>query len=82
MDKCPTCRAPAIHEGERYQFDSSQYHMAAVKKLSEISALNGYIEDLEKVVEAAKETDKSMPVFWPAGKKLREALANLKGEGV
>ena len=46
-DKCPTCRAPVVTEGDRHQFDSSRYHMDAVKKLSEISALKGYIEELE-----------------------------------
>ena len=55
MDKCPKCRAPVLHEGDKYQFDSSRYHMDAVKKLSEISAMKGYIEDLEAVVEAAKD---------------------------
>ena len=29
------------------RFDSSRYHMDAVKKLSEIGALRGHIEDLE-----------------------------------
>ena len=51
-EKCPTCRAPAIHEGDRYQFDSSGYHMDAAKKLSEISALRGIEEDARKLSNA------------------------------
>jgi len=47
-DKCPTCRAPVVTEGERHQFDSSRYHMDAVKKLSEISALRGYVDELQQ----------------------------------
>lgn len=46
IDKCEACRAPVVREGDRVQFDSSQYHMDAVKKLSEISCLRGVVEDL------------------------------------
>lgn len=47
-DRCENCRAPVVREGDRVQFDSSQYHMDAVKKLSEISALNGYVDELQQ----------------------------------
>lgn len=47
-DKCPTCRAPVVTDSERHQFDSSRYHMDAVKKLSEISALRGYVDELQQ----------------------------------
>lgn len=47
-EKCPTCRAPVTHENDKYQFDSSRYHMDAVKKLSEISALRGEVEEYQQ----------------------------------
>ncbi len=59
-EKCPTCKAPVWREGDRTQFDSSRYHMDAVKKLSEISALRGAVESpaaevamKDAVIEAA-----------------------------
>jgi len=45
-ERCETCRAPVVREGGRVRFDSSRYHMDAVKKLSEISALRGVVEEL------------------------------------
>lgn len=51
-DKCPECRAPVgFTEGGEMRFDSSQYHMAAAKKLSQISMWKGYAEDLESAMQ-------------------------------
>lgn len=47
-DRCEKCRAPVIREGDRVQFNSSPYHMDAAKKLAQMSALKGQIEDLTK----------------------------------
>ena len=53
--KCTVCNAPVDYNQKGHlKFDSSQYHMDAVKKLSEIGALKGYIEDLEDVIDAVR----------------------------
>lgn len=58
-DKCPKCRAPIDYtETGEMRFDSSRYHMDAVKRLSEISAMNGYIDELE----TALNTISTMPL--------------------
>ena len=79
--KCTACNAPVDRtEDGRIRFDSSQYHMDAVKKLSEISALRGYIEDLEAVIKAAREVN---AIFLGSEdiSLLSEALANLDAIG-
>lgn len=53
VEKCQYCRAPVGRtDGGKIRFDSSRYHMDAVKKLSEISALKAYVDDLQKQLEA------------------------------
>lgn len=53
MDKCSACRAPVGYTADGdMRFDSSRYHMDAVKKLSEISAWKGEAERLRKALEA------------------------------
>ena len=59
-EKCPKCRAPVLHEGDRYQFDSSRFHMDAVKKLSEISSLMGEVESLTAEAAAEREVRNSV----------------------
>jgi len=72
--KCKHCKAPVGHtEDGRIRFDSSQYHMDAVKKLSQISALNAYIKDLEEVVNAARE---EVTTGW-YHQRIKESLAKL-----
>lgn len=52
MLKCDKCNAPiGLTEDGRISFDSSQYHMDAAKKLSEISALKGHIFRLEDAMK-------------------------------
>ena len=51
-DKCEQCGAPTGQtEDGRTRFDSSQYHMAAAKKLSEISLLRGGWLDAIKAID-------------------------------
>ena len=51
-DRCEKCGAPTGQtEDGRTRFDSSQYHMAAAKKLSEISAIKGGWLDAIKALD-------------------------------
>ena len=51
-NKCEECGAPTGQtENGWTRFDSSEYHMAAVKKLSEISMWKGYAQDLESAMQ-------------------------------
>ena len=52
MDKCPECHAPiGFTDKGTVRFDSSQFHMDAVKKLSQISMWKGYAQDLESAMQ-------------------------------
>jgi len=52
MSKCEHCNAPVDKtEDGRIRFDSSQYHMATAKHLSEISMWKGYATDLEAAMQ-------------------------------
>jgi hypothetical protein len=53
--KCEHCLAPVdFNEHGEKRFDSSRYYMDAVKKLSEISALRGQVEQLSAEVDEHK----------------------------
>ncbi len=50
--KCEQCGAPTGQtEDGRTRFDSSQYHMDAAKKLSQISLWKGYALNLESAMQ-------------------------------
>ena len=50
--KCTACNAPVdYNRKDQLKFDSSQYHMDAVKKLSEISMWKGEVERLREALE-------------------------------
>ena len=56
--KCENCNAPVdFNQSGQVRFDSSQYHMDAVKKLSRISALKGaWLEAIEAIDWMEEET--------------------------
>ena len=60
--KCKYCKAPVDYtENGIIRFDSSQYHIDAVKRLSEISCLRGEIKDAFEMgwLDARHGTDES-----------------------